>query len=98
MDTTLEDRVFPNIRKANISKHLAPQIDNYTTASSRIKSLVSSPAQKEKRKKRSKQLLRRFADGRHSKILFTNEKLFTVEQVVNKQNDRVYAVSNPHAT
>ncbi|PIO67302.1 hypothetical protein TELCIR_10951, partial [Teladorsagia circumcincta] len=55
-------------------------------------------AQKEKKKKRSKQLLRKFADGRHSKILFTDEKLFTVEQVVNKQNDRVYAVSNPYAT
>ncbi|PIO59013.1 hypothetical protein TELCIR_19536, partial [Teladorsagia circumcincta] len=50
---------------------------------------------KEKRKKRTKQLLRRFAHGRHSKILFTDAKLFTVEQV---ENDRVHAVSNLYAT
>nr|CDJ96472.1 transposase [Haemonchus contortus] len=55
-------------------------------------------AQKEKRKERSRELLRRFGNGRHLRILFTGEKLFTVEQVVNKQNDRAYAVSNPHAT
>uniref|UniRef100_A0A7I4YLY6 DDE_3 domain-containing protein n=1 Tax=Haemonchus contortus TaxID=6289 RepID=A0A7I4YLY6_HAECO len=32
------------------------------------------------------------------RVLFTEEKLFTVEQGVSKRNDRVYAVSNPHAT
>jgi inhibitor of nuclear factor kappa-B kinase subunit alpha len=30
--------------------------------------------------------------------VFTDEKIFTIEQVLNKQNDRVYAASNPHAS
>ncbi|VDO35126.1 unnamed protein product [Haemonchus placei] len=54
--------------------------------------------QKEKSKERSRELFRRFGNGRHLRTLFTDEKLFTVEKVVNRQNDRVYAVSNPHAT
>lgn len=33
-------------------------------------------------------LLRRFANGRHREILFTDEKLFAIEQKLNHQNDR----------
>uniref|UniRef100_A0A7I4YUP3 DDE_3 domain-containing protein n=1 Tax=Haemonchus contortus TaxID=6289 RepID=A0A7I4YUP3_HAECO len=48
-----------------------------------------------KRKDRSQQLLHRFQEDRHREILFTDEKVFTVEQVLNKQNDRIYAKSKP---
>ena len=43
---------------------------------------------------RSKVLLRRYADGLHRKILFTDEKIFTIEDKFNRQNDRVYAHSS----
>ncbi|EYC04911.1 hypothetical protein Y032_0085g1858 [Ancylostoma ceylanicum] len=41
------------------------------------------------RKKLCKQLLKRFAQSRFRTIVFTDEKLFTVDQVANAQNDRV---------
>lgn len=55
-------------------------------------------ASKQKRMTRCRDLLQRFPGRQHHNILFTDEKLFTVEQVLNKQNDRVYAISNPHKT
>ena len=42
--------------------------------------------------------MRRLNGGRHRQVLFTDEKVFTIEEVVNKQNDRIYARSNPHLT
>ncbi|VDO24928.1 unnamed protein product [Haemonchus placei] len=57
---------------------------------------------KEVKKERSRVLFRRLRNrrikGMRMRDLFTEEKLFTVEQVINKQNDHVYVVSNPHAT
>ena len=47
---------------------------------------------KQKMLERSKIMLSRFADGLHKQFLFSDEKLFTVEQIVNKQNDRILAV------
>ena len=38
---------------------------------------------------RCKSLLRRFANGAHKKILFSDEKIFTIEQARNRQNDRL---------
>ncbi|KAL6731478.1 hypothetical protein Aduo_002341 [Ancylostoma duodenale] len=52
-------------------------------------------AMKMKRKQRCKKLIARFKHGSHLSILFTDEKLFTVEQVLNRQNDRVYSNSKP---
>lgn len=49
-----------------------------------------SMRQKQERVKRAKALLQRAAEGRLENIVFTDEKLFTVEQFVNKQNDRVW--------
>ena len=46
---------------------------------------------------RAKALLARYADGQHRKILFTDEKIFTIEEKFNKQNDRVYARSSREA-
>ena len=55
-----------------------------------------SEASKTKRKERSKKLQLRFKGGSHKSILFTDEKIFTVEQSLNKQNGRVYATSQPY--
>lgn len=52
-----------------------------------------SKAIKDKRKVRAKTLLDGFHGGAHKMILFTNEKVFTVEQFLNKQNDQVYSKS-----
>lgn len=51
-----------------------------------------------KRTTRAKKLLQRHADGGHRRILFTDEKIFTVEEKFNRQNDRVYAHSSQEAT
>lgn len=54
-------------------------------------------ALKQIRRVRSKCLLDKYAQGMHRKILFTDEKIFTVEEKFNKQNDRVYAKSSKEA-
>ena len=38
---------------------------------------------------RCKALLQRFAPGSEEQILFSDEKIFTVEEVTNSQNDRI---------
>lgn len=55
-------------------------------------------ALKEQRKRKSKALRRQHAKNAHRRILFTDEKIFTVEESFNKQNDRVYALSSRHAS
>lgn len=52
-----------------------------------------SAAQKEKRLVRCKRLLRRSEKNRVNSIVFSDEKIFTVEEKLNKQNDRIYAAS-----
>jgi hypothetical protein len=46
---------------------------------------------KRDRLKKAKNLKRRFGRGAHRTILFSDEKLFTIEEVFNKQNVRVLA-------
>ena len=43
-----------------------------------------------KRLERCKQLRTRFAPGREDQILFSDEKLFRVEEASNRQNDRIH--------
>ena len=52
-----------------------------------------SEATRKKRLDRSKILLKRSRDGTLSNIIFSNEKLFTVEAAFNHQNDRILAQS-----
>ena len=52
-----------------------------------------SAAQKEKRLIRCKRLLRRSATNGANSIVFSDEKIFTVEEKLNKQNDRIYAAA-----
>ncbi|XP_054713697.1 uncharacterized protein LOC129223154 [Uloborus diversus] len=50
------------------------------------------------RLKRCRQLKRRAAAQRWECILFTDEKLFTVEQAHNHQNDRIWSVEAPRTS
>lgn len=52
-------------------------------------------AMKASRLKRAKALKVQFAAGRHRAVLFSDEKLFTIEQAHNAQNDRVWAKETP---
>lgn len=53
---------------------------------------------KEIRRLRAKKLLSRYGQKKYQKILFTDEKIFTVEESYNKQNDKVYARSSKEAS
>lgn len=54
-------------------------------------------ALKKIRLERAKALLRRYGDGRYRKIMFSDEKIFTIEEKYNRQNDKVYARSSQEA-
>jgi hypothetical protein len=49
------------------------------------------PALKEIRQRRAKRLLQWHAENGHETILFTNEKIFTIEEQYNNQNNKIYA-------
>lgn len=51
--------------------------------------------QMQKRLQKSKGLQERLSNGTLHNTVFTDEKIFTVEQAVNKQNDRILASSLP---
>ncbi|KAI6652445.1 hypothetical protein LOD99_7459 [Oopsacas minuta] len=53
-----------------------------------------SEQNKNKRLQRCKELVSHFKNHAHRDILFSDEKLFTVEQVLNSQNDRILATAN----
>lgn len=46
---------------------------------------------------RSRRLLKTYAGKKYQKILFTDEKIFTIEEKFNRQNDRIYAHSSKEA-
>lgn len=50
-------------------------------------------AQKKKRHERTKKLIEVYAREKLDQIIFSDEKIFSVEETVNKQNNRVYAVA-----
>lgn len=56
-----------------------------------------TPRLKAIRTERSKRLLAWHAINGHENILFTDEKIFTIEEKFNRQNDRVYASSSSQA-
>lgn len=49
-----------------------------------------TPKQQQVRLERAKELLRLAESGQLPNIVFSDEKIFTIEQFVNSQNDRVY--------
>lgn len=50
------------------------------------------------RRLRSRVLLERYGENEHRNILFSDEKIFTIEETFNKQNDKVYARSSEQAS
>ena len=51
---------------------------------------------KKKRLEKCKLLLERYGDACESApVLFSDEKVFTVEQTLNSQNDRIWSVEPP---
>lgn len=51
---------------------------------------------RKKREERATDLLHRFSGIDYRNILFTDEKVFSIEHFVNKQNDRIYAKTQPN--
>lgn len=54
-----------------------------------------SESARQKRRERCPKLLERFANNAHRNVLFTDEKLFVVQQAHNHQNDRIWARGPP---
>ena len=54
-------------------------------------------ALKEIGKKKSRCVLLLYGKEHYKEIIFTDENIFTVEETINKQNDRVYALSSREA-
>jgi len=50
-----------------------------------------TPALKEFRRTRAERLLQWHAENGHENILFMNEKVFTIEEQYNNQNNKLYA-------
>lgn len=81
-------------REMNVSTRSVSRIlrdDLHLGAFRRSKGHLLTPKLKEIRKKRSKKLLEKYGKGRYKKILFTDEKIFNIEEQFNSQNDRIYA-------
>jgi hypothetical protein len=65
----------------------------YTTAYRQLKGHLLTPALKEIRQTRTERLLQWHAKNSHENILFTDEKIFTIEE----QNNKIYAQTSREA-
>ncbi|XP_033222833.1 uncharacterized protein LOC117176689 [Belonocnema kinseyi] len=54
------------------------------------------PKQQQVRLERAKELLRLAESGQFPNIVFSDKKIFPIEQFVNSQNDRVYLTDCPY--
>lgn len=79
------------LKIARSTLHRAITRDLGFKAFKRCKRAGLTAAQKEKRLERCRILLRRFTDETVENIVFSDEKIFSIEQKLNAQNDRVYA-------
>lgn len=87
-------------REMNISKMSMSRIlrsDLGVRAYRRSTGHFLTPQLKRQRELKCKRLLQRYADNGHRRILFTDEKIFNIEESYNRQNDRVYATSSREA-
>lgn len=57
------------------------------------KAHILTEKNKAARLKKVETLLTRLANGKHLDVLWTDEKVFSIEQAFNKQNDRILASS-----
>ena len=67
------------------------QIDLKLTAFKKSKAELLSQTTKAKQLSRAKLLLDKLKDATQFSVLWTDEKLFTVQAIHNNQNDRIYA-------
>ena len=65
--------------------------DLHMTAHLHSKGHFLTPALKENRRTGAQRLLQRHADNRHENILFTDEKIFVIEEHYNNQYNKIYA-------
>ena len=56
-----------------------------------------TPHLKKQKELKCKCPLQQYANNRHRNILFTDEKIFTIEESFNRDSDRVYALSSREA-
>jgi len=63
----------------------------------RSKGHLLTPALKEIRLTRVELLLQWYAENGHENILFTDEKIFTIEEQYNSQNDKICAQTSCEA-
>jgi DDE superfamily endonuclease len=80
-----------NVSKRSMSRILREDLQ--LGAYRRCVSHLLTPRLKKIRAERCKKLLKRFKNKGHRRILFSDEKIFTIEEKINRQNDRVYAKS-----
>ena len=85
-----------NVSKSTIQRILTK--DLRLKPLKKVKVQILTAQQKLNRKSRCKRLLRRFANCDLENILFTDEKIFTIEEKHHSQNDRIYATSRKTAT
>ena len=69
------------------------KIDLNLSPYKKTKVQLLSQAAKTKRLKRGKLLMEKLEDGMQPPVLWTDEKLFTVQAMHNHQNDQIYAVN-----
>jgi inhibitor of nuclear factor kappa-B kinase subunit alpha len=69
------------------------KINLHTHAYKLRKAHMMTMQQRAQRKKKCCALLRRFADADVRKIIFSDEKMFNIEQKWNSQNNRIYSPS-----
>ena len=84
-----------NMSKMSMSRTLSSDLGLH--AYKRRKGHLLTNDLKRQRLLKSKRLLKRYAANGHRRILFTDEKIFSVEETFNAQNDRVYAKSSREA-
>jgi hypothetical protein len=71
--------------------------DLHMRAHRRSKGHLLTPALKEIRLTGAELLLQCHAERGHEVILFTDEKIFTIEEQYNSQNDKIYALTSCEA-
>ena len=87
-------------REIAISRPTMPRVLNHDLGLRAYKQRTGhflTAALREQRVVKAKRLLKHYAGNGHRSMLFSDEKVFTVEQCFNAQNDRVYASSSQQA-
>ena len=69
------------------------QIDLNLSPFKKSKAQMLSQTAQTKRLSRAKLLLEKLKDGRQPPVIWTDEKLFTVQAIHNHQNDWIYVVN-----